>query len=157
MVIIAESHLAIHTWPERGYAAIDVFTCSGELQTDKAIKWLASRFGATRVESERRYRGDPRRLEIVSSDARRSRRHADLYTYNDAFVREFIAEELRGPGLSIDMLSRINKVIELGEQIYQFQLFTPTWCEKMIEECEPTVAGSRSPRRASNSTRAIRR
>jgi len=27
VVVIAESHLAIHTWPEHGYAAIDVFTC----------------------------------------------------------------------------------------------------------------------------------
>jgi len=27
IVIIAESHLAIHTWPEHGYAAIDIFTC----------------------------------------------------------------------------------------------------------------------------------
>lgn len=27
VVVIAESHLAIHTWPEYGYAAIDVFTC----------------------------------------------------------------------------------------------------------------------------------
>jgi S-adenosylmethionine decarboxylase proenzyme len=30
VVVIAESHLAIHTWPEYGYAAVDVFTC-GEL------------------------------------------------------------------------------------------------------------------------------
>lgn len=27
VIVIAESHLAIHTWPEYGYAAIDVFTC----------------------------------------------------------------------------------------------------------------------------------
>jgi len=27
VVVIAESHVAIHTWPEYGYAAVDVFTC----------------------------------------------------------------------------------------------------------------------------------
>jgi S-adenosylmethionine decarboxylase proenzyme len=27
VVVIAESHLAIHTWPEYGYAAVDLFTC----------------------------------------------------------------------------------------------------------------------------------
>ena len=27
VVVISESHLAIHTWPELGYAAVDVFTC----------------------------------------------------------------------------------------------------------------------------------
>jgi S-adenosylmethionine decarboxylase proenzyme len=30
-VIIAESHLTIHTWPEYGYAAVDVFTCGEEI------------------------------------------------------------------------------------------------------------------------------
>lgn len=28
-LLIAESHLSIHTWPEHGYAAVDIFTCSG--------------------------------------------------------------------------------------------------------------------------------
>jgi S-adenosylmethionine decarboxylase proenzyme len=27
MIIISESHLSIHTWPEYGYAAVDIFTC----------------------------------------------------------------------------------------------------------------------------------
>ena len=27
VVVIAESHVAIHTWPEYGYAAVDIFTC----------------------------------------------------------------------------------------------------------------------------------
>lgn len=31
MVLIAESHLAIHTWPEYGYAAFDLFTCSSKI------------------------------------------------------------------------------------------------------------------------------
>ena len=30
MVIIGESHLSIHTWPEYGYAAIDIFVCRGK-------------------------------------------------------------------------------------------------------------------------------
>tara|TARA_Y100001934_G_scaffold95149_1_gene117379 strand:+ start:238 stop:678 length:441 start_codon:yes stop_codon:yes gene_type:complete len=28
-VVIAESHLSIHTWPEKGYVAVDIFTCGG--------------------------------------------------------------------------------------------------------------------------------
>ncbi|HIB76370.1 MAG TPA: adenosylmethionine decarboxylase [Flavobacteriales bacterium] len=28
-VVIAESHLSIHTWPESGYVAVDIFTCGG--------------------------------------------------------------------------------------------------------------------------------
>jgi S-adenosylmethionine decarboxylase proenzyme len=35
VVAISESHLSVHTWPEYGYAAVDVFTCSPEpLGTD---------------------------------------------------------------------------------------------------------------------------
>lgn len=40
-VIIAESHLAIHTWPEHGYAAVDVFTCGDQVNTAEAISFLA--------------------------------------------------------------------------------------------------------------------
>ena len=28
-IVIAESHMSIHTWPERAYAAVDIFTCGG--------------------------------------------------------------------------------------------------------------------------------
>lgn len=29
VAILAESHISIHTWPERGYAAVDIFMCGG--------------------------------------------------------------------------------------------------------------------------------
>ncbi len=38
VVVIAESHLAIHTWPEYRYAAVDVFTCG-----DTVDPWVAAR------------------------------------------------------------------------------------------------------------------
>ncbi|MFQ5455894.1 MAG: adenosylmethionine decarboxylase [Nitrospirota bacterium] len=44
MVIIAESHLSIHTWPEYGYAAIDVFTCGDVLKPEVAASYLIERF-----------------------------------------------------------------------------------------------------------------
>ena len=40
VVIIAESHLFIHTWPEHNYAAIDIFTCGDSVQPDKAAQKL---------------------------------------------------------------------------------------------------------------------
>ncbi len=46
VVIISESHLAIHTWPERGYAAVDVFTCGVHLRADVAADYIARQFGA---------------------------------------------------------------------------------------------------------------
>lgn len=46
VVIIAESHLTIHTWPEFGYAAIDVFTCGETIDPAEAVDRLAIALGA---------------------------------------------------------------------------------------------------------------
>ena len=48
VLIVQESHLAIHTWPERGYAAIDLFTCGIEIDPWSAYQLLKRAFGATR-------------------------------------------------------------------------------------------------------------
>lgn len=37
VVIISESHISIHTWPEAGYAAVDIFTCSERTDPMKAF------------------------------------------------------------------------------------------------------------------------
>ncbi len=39
-VIITDSHLAIHTWPEYGYAAVDLFTCGGAVSANTAVDFL---------------------------------------------------------------------------------------------------------------------
>lgn len=36
VVVVAESHLAIHTWPEKQYAAVDFFTCNDKMDHEKA-------------------------------------------------------------------------------------------------------------------------
>ena len=46
VVIIAESHLFIHTWPEYGYAAADIFTCGDTVKPEKAAEMLISKLGA---------------------------------------------------------------------------------------------------------------
>lgn len=44
VVVIAESHLSIHTWPEYGYAAVDIFTCGETLQPEVAARYLIEKF-----------------------------------------------------------------------------------------------------------------
>ncbi|MEN9341981.1 MAG: hypothetical protein RIQ54_237 [Candidatus Parcubacteria bacterium] len=39
-ILLAESHISIHTWPEVGYAAVDVFTCGDTIQPQKAINYI---------------------------------------------------------------------------------------------------------------------
>jgi S-adenosylmethionine decarboxylase len=40
MVIVAESHISIHTWPEKGYAALDVYTCGTTADPEKAVDYI---------------------------------------------------------------------------------------------------------------------
>lgn len=46
VVVISESHLAIHTWPELGYAAVDVFTCGDKVNPWDACNYLTEKFKA---------------------------------------------------------------------------------------------------------------
>ena len=46
VVVIAESHLVIHTWPEYGYAAVDIFTCGDSVQAEKAAELLTEKLGS---------------------------------------------------------------------------------------------------------------
>lgn len=48
-VIIQESHYTIHTWPEHGYAAVDLFYCGGTVKVHRAIEVLQSAFRPTRI------------------------------------------------------------------------------------------------------------
>jgi S-adenosylmethionine decarboxylase len=44
VVVIAESHISIHTWPEYGYAAVDIFTCGEVLKPEVAAAYLIEKF-----------------------------------------------------------------------------------------------------------------
>ncbi len=43
VLVIAESHLTIHTWPEHGYAGADIFTCGTRVQPEKAAEVIIAR------------------------------------------------------------------------------------------------------------------
>jgi S-adenosylmethionine decarboxylase len=46
VVVIAESHLCIHTWPEYDYAAVDIFTCGNTIDPVDAVNILVKKLGA---------------------------------------------------------------------------------------------------------------
>jgi S-adenosylmethionine decarboxylase len=56
VAVLAESHISIHTWPDAGYAALDVFMC-GSADPDKCIPVLREAFGAKRVAVSELLRG----------------------------------------------------------------------------------------------------
>ncbi len=57
VVVIAESHVAIHTWPEHGYAAVDVFTCSEQIDPYSIMESLAKKFSARQHSATLVHRG----------------------------------------------------------------------------------------------------
>lgn len=57
VAILAESHISIHTWPETGYAAIDVFMC-GNCDPRKAIPVFEMAFEAKRIQVTQHKRGE---------------------------------------------------------------------------------------------------
>ena len=56
VVVVEESHLTVHTWPEKGYAAVDIYTC-GDCDPQKAIPVLQKDLKAHRVETVTLQRG----------------------------------------------------------------------------------------------------
>ena len=57
VVVIAESHVAVHTWPEHGYAAVDIFSCGATLDHAAIRDWIRAGLRAGRVESRELTRG----------------------------------------------------------------------------------------------------
>jgi len=58
LALLAESHISIHTWPESGYAAVDVFTCGDHTMPERACAVLAAELAAS-VHKLTSFRRDP--------------------------------------------------------------------------------------------------
>lgn len=61
VAVLAESHISVHTWPERDYAAFDIFMC-GDAQPLRAARLLKEAFNPTSVKLQEIMRG---RIEEV--------------------------------------------------------------------------------------------
>ncbi len=71
--ILAESHISIHTWPEHGYAAIDIFTCGNKAMPERACEYLIEAMNAGHHTIKRVKRGtelDPASVRTALSPDR---------------------------------------------------------------------------------------
>ena len=66
VVVIAESHLSIHTWPEYGYAAMDIYTCGDHTEPWRACRYAASAFQAKQMLTTEVRRGLPNEEGVYS-------------------------------------------------------------------------------------------
>lgn len=65
VVVIAESHIAVHSWPEHCCASVDIFTCSSEMNPDAAVSYLESAFKAQKIEIRKISRGTVGPIVVV--------------------------------------------------------------------------------------------
>ena len=49
VVVISESHLSVHTWPELGYVALDIYTCGERAKPEAAVQHALKAFGASNM------------------------------------------------------------------------------------------------------------
>jgi S-adenosylmethionine decarboxylase len=52
LALLAESHASLHSWPELGYCAIDLYTCGETTQTHRAAEFLKKKLEAKTVEQK---------------------------------------------------------------------------------------------------------
>ena len=52
LAMLADSHLSIHTWPEKGIAKCDIFTCGEKSEPQKAVEYLGKAFKAKKIKSD---------------------------------------------------------------------------------------------------------
>lgn len=75
VVVIAESHISIHTWPETGYAAMDFYTCGDHTDPWKACEYAAAKLGASSMRTTEVKRGieagKGQFTHVVTADAER--------------------------------------------------------------------------------------
>lgn len=64
VAVLAESHISIHSWPEKQYAALDVFMC-GSCQPDKSLTVLQKAFEPDRIYINEQMRGATYAKQLV--------------------------------------------------------------------------------------------
>jgi len=78
-VLIAESHISVHTFPEKQYLSLDIFSCK-DFDTDKALEFSKRFFGIDHTEVKVLSRGleFPRSVDIVADLLRQARQPLSL-------------------------------------------------------------------------------
>ncbi len=94
-VVIAESHLSIHTWPENGYVAVDIYTCGG-LNPNIAFAQIGRELGAATGRQQEILRGLPDEISdeatLAPSDVKIMSRIAPI-KFASASPRQELAHE----------------------------------------------------------------
>ncbi len=64
LALLAESHCSIHTWPEIGYAAVDLYTCGDTTNSHKAAQFLKQKLKAANTKEQELVRSTTLELSV---------------------------------------------------------------------------------------------
>lgn len=114
VVIIAESHFTIHTWPEHDYAAVDMFSCADHIDLAKAVDSIKQSLSAKNT--------------VISSDLNRGfiKKAFEQYDMKDlknhqiSWKTEFEKGNLWGMSSSVDIYNSDSKIIRDKKKIEEF-------------------------------------
>lgn len=67
VLVLAESHMTVSTWPEHHMAQVDLVTCRADTDPEQALRPIVELLGAQQIRIQRVPRVDPRTLPAVSS------------------------------------------------------------------------------------------
>jgi len=123
LALLAESHACLHTWPERGAAFVEVFTCGDTADPERAVELLAARLDATRTaHTVRRGLGAPVRESLAPGLARVWDVDEVLWEGDTAYQRVLIARTAQGVALFGD---GERQSTEASQLIYHEALLIP--------------------------------
>ena len=126
VVVIQESHLAIHTWPEYGYASVDLFTCGGTVNPWVSYQILKDKFEAAHGSAIELQRGEMALLSKKRFDVKQLRDEKSTLEGNPIRTRDIwfterddkIALSLKHSGKLFDVQSDYQRVEVYNTQAY---------------------------------------
>ena len=138
VAILAESHIAIHTWPERGYAVLDVFTCTAVSETEVVLAIIGAYFSPTAMQIRHIDRGSHRNPSPVNSNdifIERAPNVAEERHYStDGAVQTFASQHQKIEAFTSPSLGRVLaldgvvQVAQLDAYIYHELISHPALC-----------------------------
>lgn len=147
MLLLAESHLALHTWPERGAVTLDVYVCNfiddNSAKAQKLLDDLLDAFKPGKVQRERLIRGDEQGADIHGETLLESISPSSVYGFQ--FARRLLTRQTRYQKLEILESAELGRTLRLDDHFMTSEADEFFYHEALIH---PAALSHPAPRKA---------